>query len=196
MQKLTKSAAQLHADAERFECGDPLLAVADGVVVAWNRALAALTGIPPGATLGRPCWEALDGVRPDGARLCGPDCPSLRPGAEPVGARSLLVATRAARLPVVLSTMHVERDGRAVVLHLLHVAHRPGSCADPSPLTPRQLEVLGLVAGGVRPAAIARRLGLAQATVRNHLSEALARLGCHSQLEAVAEARRRGLLSA
>jgi DNA-binding NarL/FixJ family response regulator len=62
------------------------------------------------------------------------------------------------------------------------------------PLSPRQREVLALLAEGLGPGAIARRLGLSLATVRNHVSAVLHRLGCHSQLEAVATARRRGLI--
>jgi DNA-binding NarL/FixJ family response regulator len=61
-------------------------------------------------------------------------------------------------------------------------------------LTERQREVVALLAQGFGPAAIAERLGLTLPTVRNHISASLRRLGCHSQLEAVAVARRRELV--
>ena len=61
-------------------------------------------------------------------------------------------------------------------------------------LTNRQHEVLALLADGVRAQEIAARLGLSETTVRNHIRSILSRLGCHSQLEAVALARRQGLL--
>ena len=61
-------------------------------------------------------------------------------------------------------------------------------------LTARELEVLGLLARGLRAGAIAAALGLSIATVRNHIRAILRKLGCHSQLEAVAEARRRGIV--
>ena len=61
-------------------------------------------------------------------------------------------------------------------------------------LTRRQVDVLQLLAEGAQAAAIAARLGIAETTARNHIAGVLRRLGCHSQLEAVAEARRRGLL--
>jgi DHA1 family bicyclomycin/chloramphenicol resistance-like MFS transporter len=51
-----------------------------------------------------------------------------------------------------------------------------------------------LLAAGAGAQAIASRLGLSVPTVRNHVAAVLQRLGCHSQLEAVAEARRQGLL--
>lgn len=62
-------------------------------------------------------------------------------------------------------------------------------------LTPRQRQILALLGEGVLVSGIAARLGLSEATVRNHVSGMLRRLGCHSQLEAVARGRERGLLS-
>ncbi len=61
-------------------------------------------------------------------------------------------------------------------------------------LSPRQRQVLVLLGEGVPVKAIAPRLGLAETTVRNHVRSVLAKLGCHSQLEAVAKGRRIGLL--
>ena len=61
--------------------------------------------------------------------------------------------------------------------------------APPQPLSPRQREVLGLLASGVRARDIGARLGLSEATVRNHIRALLRRLDCHSQLQAVARAR-------
>ncbi len=69
-----------------------------------------------------------------------------------------------------------------------------GGLVDDPPLSPRQRQVLDLLADGFGPNAIARRLGLSLPTVRNHIAAVLHRLGCHSQLEAVATARRRGLI--
>ena len=54
--------------------------------------------------------------------------------------------------------------------------------------------MLELLAEGRRARDIAVALGLSETTVRNHISAVLTRLGCHSQLQAVVEARRRGLI--
>lgn len=62
-------------------------------------------------------------------------------------------------------------------------------------LTPRQMEVLGLLAQGMVNKVIARRLGLSENTVRVHVSALLSLLGCNTRLEAVHEARRRGWLT-
>ena len=64
----------------------------------------------------------------------------------------------------------------------------------PVQLSPRQRQVLGLLAEGTPAREIALRLGLAEATVRNHIRLILRKLGCHSQLEAVAVAFRLDLL--
>lgn len=62
-------------------------------------------------------------------------------------------------------------------------------------LTPRQREILSRIADGATARMIARELGITERTARNHISGILARLECHSQLEAVALARRGGILS-
>ena len=61
-------------------------------------------------------------------------------------------------------------------------------------LSARQREVLGLLSEGVGAQKIAVRLGLSEATVRNHIRGILRKLDCHSQLQALARARELGLL--
>jgi PAS domain S-box-containing protein len=67
---------------------------------------------------------------------------------------------------------------------------------DTPELTPRQLEVLGMLASGKSAREICTELYLSQATVRNHIRALLVALGAHSQLEALAKARQAGLLVA
>jgi DNA-binding CsgD family transcriptional regulator len=64
----------------------------------------------------------------------------------------------------------------------------------PSPLTPRQGEALRYLAAGCSTGQIADSMGLSVETVRNHVRAVLRKLGAHSRLEAVAIARKRGLL--
>jgi PAS domain S-box-containing protein len=65
----------------------------------------------------------------------------------------------------------------------------------PTALTPRQREVLGLLAAGRSTAQIADQLKIARETVRNHVRGILRALGVHSRLEAVVEAHRLGLVA-
>jgi len=64
----------------------------------------------------------------------------------------------------------------------------------PVSLTPREAEVLYLLSKGRDTPAIASLLFLSIHTVRGYVKELLRKLGAHSQLEAVAIARRDGLL--
>lgn len=69
--------------------------------------------------------------------------------------------------------------------------------AYPAPLpllTRRELEVLRLVASGMRDARIAQILGIRPTTVRNHIEHILGKLGVHSRLEAVVFAAQRRLV--
>ena len=59
-------------------------------------------------------------------------------------------------------------------------------------LTPRQTQILQLMADGVPVSEIAERLNMAPATLRTHVQNTLTRLGVHSQLEALALAIRQG----
>lgn len=61
-------------------------------------------------------------------------------------------------------------------------------------LTPRELEVLGLLATGQQPKQIARALGISLHTCRGYIKNILQALDAHSALEAVVEAHRRGLI--
>jgi DNA-binding CsgD family transcriptional regulator len=62
------------------------------------------------------------------------------------------------------------------------------------PLTPREIEVLGMLAEGLGNKTIARRLGISEHTVKFHVGSILARLDASSRTEAVTLGARRGLI--
>jgi DNA-binding CsgD family transcriptional regulator len=70
---------------------------------------------------------------------------------------------------------------------------RPATRENPAALTPRELEVLELVAQGLRNNQIAERLYLSPRTVHHHVSAILRKLGVETRGQASAEARRLGL---
>jgi PAS domain S-box-containing protein len=92
-------------------------------------------------------------------------------------------------------------DGEIVgVLILAFDVRRPGPpTLAPLPplvrLTPRQREVLDLMAAGFSTAEIAKELTLSPETVRNHLRGLFVALQVHSRPEALAAAQRLGLLA-
>ena len=61
-------------------------------------------------------------------------------------------------------------------------------------LTPREIEVLRLVAEGLSNRAIARQLGISEHTVKFHVNAILTKLGAQSRTDAVVRATRLGLL--
>jgi DNA-binding NarL/FixJ family response regulator len=71
---------------------------------------------------------------------------------------------------------------------------RPATRENPAQLTPREVDVLGLLAEGLRNAQMAERLVVSRRTVDFHVSSILRKLDAHTRGEAVAEARRVGLI--
>jgi PAS domain S-box-containing protein len=110
-----------------------------------------------------------------------------------VDASGQLRGVRAQHLPL--------RSGGAIVgvLILAFDARRPQSGPiglEPQPrLTPRQREVLSLIAAGLSTAEIATQLTISPETVRNHLRSLFSELHVHTRLEAIAVAQRLGLLA-
>ncbi|HVW89148.1 MAG TPA: LuxR C-terminal-related transcriptional regulator [Gaiellaceae bacterium] len=163
----------------------------NGRILEWNDAAERLTGVTASEAQGRACWEILAGRGADGELLCHPGCSVLRLAREGWPVRPLDARVRLAdgEARLTLSTIVLGDGGEEpVVLHTLseaprHAAASPG-CAR---LTPRQGEILQLLARGNRPRQIASQLTLSETTVRNHIQAILLALGVHSQLEAVAQ---------
>jgi DNA-binding NarL/FixJ family response regulator len=63
-----------------------------------------------------------------------------------------------------------------------------------NPLTTRELEILALVAGGLRNREIAQTLAVSEQTVKNHLSSVLHKFGVPNRTQAVGYAVRHGWL--
>ena len=61
-------------------------------------------------------------------------------------------------------------------------------------LSPRELEVLRLVADGLTTAQVGARLGISPSTVKHHMTTVCVRLRAANRTAAVVEALRRGLI--
>lgn len=90
-------------------------------------------------------------------------------------------------------------EALAAAIRRVHAGGRaidPGLAAeafsDPDPLTERERQVLRLAADGLSNADIAAVLGLSDGTVRNYLSEILAKLSAKNRVEAANAARAKG----
>jgi DNA-binding CsgD family transcriptional regulator len=166
----------------------------------WNPACEELTGISSADAEGRSCWEVIAGRDDAGGIICHPGCSVARNAREgrPVRCADLHVRTPVGRRRLTISTIVLRHEHDTTVLHPVRATSEPTARAvtvqrEPR-LTPRQRQILSLLAGGVRVKQIAARLTLSETTVRNHVHAILAELGAHSQLEAVARARALSLL--
>ncbi|GMQ84985.1 MAG: hypothetical protein BMS9Abin07_0550 [Acidimicrobiia bacterium] len=195
---------------------DAMLAI-DGefTIIAWNAAATELLGYSPDETLGRPCHEILCWRDRTGNAVCNGFCPAVPPASpnQLIETREVLGRSAAGKtLWLSASTIvpPVELRDRCRLVHLMRevslppelervIVERlegwsPASADDDDPLdvlTPRERDVLQLLTEGLDGAAIAERLFLSPATVRNHIQHILDKLGVHSRVEAVALALRR-----
>ena len=79
-----------------------------------------------------------------------------------------------------------------VVVRWMHGSHRPGATA--SDITPREREILVLLARGLSNVAIGQRLYISAATVKFHVGNVMQKLGARRRAEAVYAASKLGLI--
>jgi len=108
-----------------------------------------------------------------------------------VSPEHLIAAVRLVRRGDALLAPSITR--RLVERFAPRAAAAPGG--DLSCLTPRELEVLGLVARGMSNAELAAELTLSEATVKTHVARILAKLRLRDRVQAVVLAYETGLVS-
>jgi len=109
-------------EALHLESGDPLFSVdRDLCIVTWNSAAERLIGVPAGEAVGRPCWEVLAGVDPDGRSVCHAECLHAQEvwAGRPLESPELLVSTVDGKRRVSLSTVGVTLEGQRVLVHTM-----------------------------------------------------------------------------
>lgn len=131
-----------------------------------------------------------------------PDTPVLIISSEPAGSYPELFPepggvvssdidgpTLAAAIAAVAHGLVVASPGFIAERH-----HQSALSGESDLLTPREREVLQLLAEGLPNKAIARRLGISEHTAKFHVGSLFGKLGASSRAEAVTLATRRGLL--
>lgn len=186
----------------------------DGRIVLWNRAAEKMLGYSPREAVGRPCCDLFVGHDDSGNRLCYQGCHvmSLVKMGDPIQSFDMRTRTKAGRpIWVNLSTLTVPagHGGGPLTVHLFRdvtatkellglvrerLSAPPAAEATGDALTRRELEILRMIATGMSTKAVADKLHVSPATVRNHVQNILGKLGAHSRLEAVAMATRQRLL--
>lgn len=190
---------------------DPAFAVdGEGRIIAWNSGAEAAFGHSRDHVLGRSCYAVVCGKDALGNPVCQRECLILQSLRESKPVRRFRMCARTSAghhvdTECTVLELWVSSDETAVV-HLLR--GWPGEGRDPAPqrsrsdrapqqlalrlLTPRESEVLRLLAQGENTREMADSLGVSPATVRTHVENILRKLNVHSRLEAVAVARRDG----
>lgn len=130
--------------------------------------------------------------------LTGHPDPTLLKRAADAGASSLM--PKDGSLPDLLLALRTARGGGLVVhptlLKTLVTGHRPTRPTPQTALSRREHDVLAMLMIGLDARAIADQLGISLSTCRGYVKTLLRKLDAHSQLEAVAIARRQGLVNA
>lgn len=172
-------------------------------VVLWNRAAAEITGYGAAELLGCRCY--LKGNRLDLERFCRAECPVMGEDISPSGCRGCLkwqhpwtMIMPVRHMDVALFILMFRQVPFPRQLPTCPKASSPGTlirCAAPLgsevtqrllALTPREREILGLLAGGKTAKPIATALEVSLPTVRSHIQSILKKLEVHSCLEAMA----------
>jgi two-component system nitrate/nitrite response regulator NarL len=90
-----------------------------------------------------------------------------------------------------------KQERSRLLRHLRHRRHQEATERQRvNRLTPRQTEILQMLAEGTPAAEIAGKLGMSPLTFRTHMQNILTRLGVHTKLEAMALAIRHGKVKA
>lgn len=141
---------------------------------------------------------AIRGIRPAAKMifLTREDTDAARFAAVQSGASAFLHKSRAAA-DVVAAIREVARGKMLItprtIATLIH--KRRSIEAQLDRLTPREKEVLRLMADGFPSRAIAARMGISYTTVRTHIRSLGSKLAVHSKLEAIVKARELGLIN-
>ncbi len=139
--------------------------------------------------------EIADGA-PGPAWVLMAEDPGLSGVAEALRSGVRAVLPRNATAPQIVAAIEAAAAGLVVLqpgdLDGLLVNPQPASVAEP--LTPREVEVLGMLAEGHSNKSIAHRLAISEHTVKFHVTSIMGKLHAGSRTEAVTMGIRRGLI--
>ena len=182
----------------------------EGVIRAWNAAAEEEFGVTATEARGSECARVLRGRDPYGNEYCSVSCPLRQMALQGRAVHRCELHFRndaGQHRPYSVSTLLLSTAGEAdpEIVHLLQPVYsevkRPrwkkrGFSAnhERGELSPREREVLRLLADGRPTDEIARTLFISHSTARNHIQHILHKLHAHSRLEAVAAARRAALI--
>ena len=193
---IAATSAVVRAGLETLVAGDPAVEVAGSFAD-----LSSVEALRPDVVLAALPVEELappaDGVAPAIVLLSADAQPAWSSEVLRLGVRAML--PRDAAPAEVLAAVEAASTGLAVVdphdLEALLSASNPtAASAESTVLTPRELEVLRLMAEGAANKNIAWKLGISEHTVKFHVASILAKLNASTRTEAVAIGIRKGMI--
>jgi PAS domain S-box-containing protein len=182
-------------------------------IIFWNHSAELMLGYSADEAAGASCAGMLEGGDVHGNRYCSETCPVTQMAARGETVREFGLHLRAKdgqTLVVDVSILHfaIRPPDGFLLAHILKpipaadarprgplteeplrpalVAARESPDARARKLTPREVDVLGMLAAGHATAEIASRLHISNLTARNHIQNILEKLEVHSKAEAVA----------
>jgi PAS domain S-box-containing protein len=194
-----------------------------GEVQTWNRAAEKLFGYPPSFAIGKSCAALLASTNATHSAVCREYCDILecvRKGLD-VSNFDMEVRNRSEQnlwvnVSVIVAadnrtkrrlTIHLMRDVRErknveklsntvlqLARDLINGVGSPENAPPVSPLTVQEKRILRRLASGDTTHDISAELHISQRTLRNHIYHINQKLHTKSRLEAVAQARKRGLI--
>jgi len=133
---------------------------------------------------------------PEAALVVMADDPGLPGIAEALRSGIRAVLSRHSSASQIVAAIEAAAAGFVVLqpgdLDGLLINPQPASLAEP--LTPREVEVLGMLAEGQSNKSIAHRLGISEHTVKFHVTSIMGKLNAGSRTEAVTQGIRQGLI--
>lgn len=125
--------------------------------------------------------------------LSSHDDPLLVRGAFGSGATGY-VTRNSSGAELVAAVQAVQRDDRHAVVAMSREGLTRYADGSPSPVTAREAEILKLAAEALTNSQIAARLNISESTVKRHLTNAYARLGAESRIDAINKAAALGIV--
>ena len=174
----------------------------DQTIVFWNAQAEVILGYAADEVIGRKCYEAVQVLDQDGITpICGRNCPAIVAANQgyipPVASAQMVSAAGLRKRVTMFPLIAADKAGEPVLIHMFQEIDHDASDAvacPPHHLTSREIEVLSLLAAGLRPVEIARQLFIAVTTVRKHISNAAEKLGSRGIMATVLTAQRLRLI--
>ncbi len=199
---LAPSATERLASALLGQTSDAVFIVGrDFRIEWWGRRAEELLGVRAGEAVGRYCFDVVRGEHLARGLRCGPTCWAMQSARRGMPVPPFCVALHCNGASGVYTlgffaggsgedVVHVLRPAIEMVALTRTTVERAAAEGEESSrsrvdrLTPREQEILGLVADGLSARQIAARLSISHATARNHVQNVLIRLGVHRRVDA------------